>query len=157
MEIILKYGIIKKNQLCLYEHFDDTLTNEFRSLKGRYYKKNNFWSFPRDKIIKKNISEPTIQDEEGTTSIIEPQDIQENGSIIRPLDEEENGSMIEPQDEEDNISIIEPFDEEDNISIDSSIVHEYHLSMDDSIYELSKKKYKYNPPDYFYEYIKGFL
>ena len=39
MENIKSYGILKKNHYYLHDNFDKSMEEEFRKLKGRFYKK----------------------------------------------------------------------------------------------------------------------
>ena len=63
MENIKSYGILKKNHYYLHDNFDKSMEEEFRKLKGRFYKKKNYWIFPvktillsEEDINQKNIS-----------------------------------------------------------------------------------------------------
>jgi len=117
MEIIQKYGVLKNNHFCLYDNFNDTMEVEFRKLKGRYYKKNNFWSFPKDNIP--NVSKEEVINEYEEVSVQTDHSIAEEHSTY-----EEVSVQTEPSNIEKNITT---------------------------------KKYKYNPPDYFYDYIKEYI
>ena len=61
MEIIHKFGTVKKKHTYLYNNFDDTMKEEFRKLKGRFYKKTNHWVFPfvKEENVKLNDNFPT--------------------------------------------------------------------------------------------------
>ena len=51
MENIKSYGILKKNHYYLHDNFDKSMEEEFRKLKGRFYKKNKYWIFPAKTIL----------------------------------------------------------------------------------------------------------
>ena len=58
MEIILQHAKMKKKKYYLYDNFDKSLTKAFHELKGRYYKKENYWVFAVQNIlpIEKNVT-----------------------------------------------------------------------------------------------------
>ena len=51
MEIILQHAKMKKKKYYLYDNFDDSFTKAFHELKGRHYKKENYWVFPIQNIL----------------------------------------------------------------------------------------------------------
>ena len=81
MEIILQHAKMKKKKYYLYDNFDDSFTKAFHELKGRHYKKENYWVFPIQNILpsdknftdlgKSNVPETTTDIPETTTDIPE--------------------------------------------------------------------------------------
>ena len=57
MEIIRTYGTPEKSRIYLKDHFDESMKNEFRKLKGRYFKIKNYWVFPKSLITPLSFSE----------------------------------------------------------------------------------------------------
>jgi hypothetical protein len=81
MEIILQHAKMKKKKYYLYDNFDESFTKAFHELKGRHYKKENYWVFPIENILpsdknftdlgKSNVPETTIDVPETTTDVPE--------------------------------------------------------------------------------------
>jgi hypothetical protein len=202
MEIIRKYGVMKNNQFCLYDNFDESMTIEFRKLKGKYYKKNNFWSFPKKNIFSED--DDSIEKQENIVTNVTNENnvcLNENQNNFLDINESITNTNID-----DNSSLLSsnPSEKQEiSIQTDLSIVPSENLSYQtdvfsihpqDNIYnssdnfsnlseqlseELSEpvsvenenfsidsnellndqdnKKYKFNPPDYFYHYIKQYI
>jgi len=81
MVIILQHAKMKKKKYYLYDNFDDSFTKAFHELKGRHYKKENYWVFPIQNILpsdtnftdlgKSNVPETTTDVPETITDIPE--------------------------------------------------------------------------------------
>jgi hypothetical protein len=67
MDIIGNFGVVKKNHTYLYENFDDTMSVEFRKLKGRFYKKTNHWVFPF--VVEEVEEEVSVKETESVKSV----------------------------------------------------------------------------------------
>lgn len=126
MNIINNYGIEKKNHTYLYDNFNDSMNQEFRKLKGRFYKKTNHWVFPFLKT-KQNITESlqttTTSKEEEIKSIAiqtnEEEEIEEEEeikSIAIQTEEEEEIKSTAIQTNEEEIEKEEEEEEENSKS-----------------------------------------
>ena len=153
MEILKKFGIIKKKNYYLYDNFDDTMTVDFRKLKGRYYKKTNHWVFPLeienilfekkeciDSVLKENNNGSNEKDEsiETDKSIEIEESITTNVTVVTDKSIELEG----PLDTDDSIKTDESFDTDDSVHI---------VNLKECI------EYKYNPPQEFYKYILNYI
>ena len=81
MEIILQHAKMKKKKYYLYDNFDESFTKAFHELKGRHYKKENYWVFPIENILpsdknftdlgKSNVPQTTTDVPQTTTDVPE--------------------------------------------------------------------------------------
>lgn len=135
MEILKNFGVIKKKNYYLYDNFDDTMTTDFRKLKGRYYKKTNHWVFPLE---------------------IENIILEETQSIDTVLNE--NNNVLDEKDE--SIQTDKSIEMEEELTTDESIKTDKSFDTDDSDHIVNLTEcieYKYNPPQEFYKYISSYI
>lgn len=120
----------------------------FKSIGGKYYKKNNLWSFSQDNVDH-YIKQQQDQDQESDESIsnVEEQQQQQQQQLDESISEQQQQSQ-EVLDE-----LISDVDEQQQNQevLDESIENEniYHHK--------SKFKYNYNPSNVFYHLIEEYL
>jgi hypothetical protein len=67
MEYLKVNGIHKQGKIYLYESFDPNRANEFRKLKGRFYKNKKYWVFPS--LTLKNIPSSIEEGKKTSTAL----------------------------------------------------------------------------------------
>ena len=111
MEIINHFGIVKRKHTYLYTNFNDTMNEDFRKLKGRFYKKPNYWVFPFVKEanveVNTNSNEPTPTHDE--TPLV--------SNDQNSLDEHETVNVGVQTDEEGSIDSSKTVKEDDMLSV----------------------------------------
>ena len=142
MEILKEFGVIKKNHYYLYDNFDDSMTIDFRKLRGRYYKKTNHWVFPIQ-------NETKIVDES-----IQKDDTVEVDESIQTDDTVEVDESIQT---DDTVEVDESIQTDDTVEVDESIQTDDTVEVDESIQTDKLLEYKYNPPREFYQYISHYI
>ena len=93
MEIINHFGVVKKKHTYLYNNFNETMNEDFRKLKGRFYKKTNHWVFPFVKDENMKLNDNSSPPEGGSNERV--QTCEENQEIISVgIQTEEENSIV---------------------------------------------------------------
>jgi hypothetical protein len=180
MEIIHKFGTVKKKHTYLYNNFDDTMKEEFRKLKGRFYKKTNHWVFPfvKEENVKLNDNSPT-QESVSDEIVQVSEENQEIVSVGIQTDEENSIVSTKPISEVDanadestvetkSSGVSESYDSDhvimDNFSDHlSSVIETSCSSCDVESLEMTKNmednkiQYKFKPPTIFYHHVGDYF
>ena len=141
MEILKNFGVIKKKNYYLYDNFDDTMTTDFRKLKGRYYKKTNHWVFPleiENILLEKTQFIDTILKESNNVLDEKDASIQTDKSIEMEESLNTDGSIQTDK----SIEMEESLDTDDSIQTDESI---------NIVNPIRYIEYTYKPPQEFYK------
>ena len=163
MNIINNYGIEKKNHTYLYDNFNDSMNQEFRKLKGRFYKKTNHWVFPFLKT-KQNITESlltttTSKEEEKIKSIaIQTGETEEEVIEEEVIKEEEESSKSSFTETSSTSVILENVSDKIFSTLDLNSFQSELASVQtqtDDDYE--RIEYVYKPPQFFYQQISTYL
>jgi len=147
MEILKNFGVIKKKNYYLYDNFDDTMTTDFRKLKGRYYKKTNHWVFPleiENILLEKTQFIDTILKESNNVLDEKDASIQTDKSIEMEESLNTDGSIQTDK----SIEMEESLDTDDSIQTDESI---------NIVNPIRYIEYTYKPPQEFYKYISSYI
>lgn len=178
METINHYGIVKKKHTYLYTNFNDTMNEDFRKLKGRFYKKTKHWVFPfvKDENIQPNdgTHEPSpILDEKTLVSNDDNSlNQQEIVSVGVQTDEEDSSKTIKEDDTlsvQTKTSIISECYDSENVIMDqfsdhlSSVIETDSSSSDVETLQMeenlnqTKMEYKFKPPTIFYHEVADYF
>ena len=182
METINHFGIVKKKHTYLYNNFNDTMNEDFRKLKGRFYKKTNYWVFPFVKGENKEGNDNTggltlaLEKEPLVSNDQNPPDQNEIVSIGVQTDEEGSMDSSKIVKEDDTLSVqtktsivSECYDSE-NVIIDnfsdhlSSIIEtdsissgQETLQIEEGTTNQAKAEYKFKPPTIFYHQVANYF
>ena len=110
MEYLKLNGIHKQRKIYLYTTFDKKQAEEYRKLKGRYYKKKNYWVFPsnvfENKVPLLDTSDKTVLSNEENSPLSGKDLVREKN-----LSEEPKEEILKEEPKEDEILKEEPKEE----------------------------------------------
>ena len=178
METINHFGIVKKKHTYLYNNFNDTMNEDFRKLKGRFYKKTNYWVFPfvKGENVEENDNTLALEEEPLISNDQNPPGQNEIVSIGVQTDEEGSIDSSKTVKEDDTLSVqtktsivSECYDSE-NVIIDnfsdhlSSIIEtdstssgQETLQLEEGTTNQEKVEYKFKPPTIFYHQVANYF
>ena len=182
MEIIHKFGTVKKKHTYLYNNFDDTMKEEFRKLKGRFYKKTNHWVFPfvKEENVKLNDNFPTqesvsdeiVQVSEENQEIVSVgiQTDEENSIVsTKPISDADTDANADESTVETKSSGVSESYDSDHVIMDnfsdhlSSVIETNSSSSEDETLQMEKNRnttkveYTYKPPTIFYHQVANYF
>ena len=178
METINHFGIVKKKHTYLYNNFNDTMNEDFRKLKGRFYKKTNYWVFPfvKGENVEGNDNTRTLEEKPLVSNDQNPPDQNEIVSIGVQTDEEGSIDSSKTVKEDDTLSvqtktsIVSEFYDSENVIIDnfsdhlSSIIEtdstsscQETLQLEEGTTNQAKVEYKFKPPTIFYHQVANYF
>ena len=175
MEIINHFGVVKKKHTYLYNNFNETMNEDFRKLKGRFYKKTNHWVFPFVKDENMKLNDNSSPPEGGSNERV--QTCEENQEIISVgIQTEEENSIVNTETitEADESSVetkssgISGSYESDNVIIDnfsdhlSSVIDTNSSSSGEETLQTEENintrvQYKFKPPTIFYHQVGNYF
>ena len=178
METINHFGIVKKKHTYLYNNFNDTMNEDFRKLKGRFYKKTNYWVFPfvKGENVEENDNTLALEEEPLISNDQNPPGQNEIVSIGVQTDEEGSIDSSKTVKEDDTLSVqtktsivSECYDSEnviiDNFSdhlssiteTDSTSSGQETLQLEEGTTNQEKVEYKFKPPTIFYHQVANYF
>ena len=163
MEILQEHAVLKNKKYYLYLENNKVKVNKtaFHKLKGRYYKKNNYWVFPEN-CLSSNDTPPVeeVDDTKSQNSVLSQQEsihsIESNKSSNSVLSQQESIHSIESNKSSNSVLSQQE-------SIKEKIKKQLNLI---PVKNISKKKdkiisynysYNINPPSIFLDNISQYL
>ncbi len=164
MEIIRTYGTTEKTRIYLNDHFDDSMSNEFRKLKGRYFKIKKYWVFPKSIITIVEDKGSNTQTMEESSGEVQTQTMEESsGEEQTQTMEKSRGDAQTQTMEKFNREVQTQTMEESSGDVQTQTMEESSgdaqtQTMEKFTYQglSSKVEYMYTPPPEYYKIVERY-